>query len=104
MLLENIKSTFISKLIFSYITKEKYLGLIKYNKELQKRFDITKYDYLKLLIEKKYLNILKEKVLFKFIKKNLIILLINYLMSIQKKNVISNFIKIIKIYYPLKKI
>ena len=71
MLLENIKSTFISKLIFSYITKEKYLGLIKYNKELQKRFDITKYDYLKLLIEKKYLNILKEKVLFKFIKEKI---------------------------------
>ena len=69
MLIENIKSKFISKLIFSYISKEKYLGLIKYNKELQKRFDITKYDYLKLLIEKKYLNLLKEKVLFKLINK-----------------------------------
>ena len=69
MLIENIKSKFISKLIFSYISKEKYLGLIKYNNKLQNRFDITKYDYLKLLIEKKYLNLLKEKVLFKLINK-----------------------------------
>ena len=64
MLLEKIKSKYISKLLFSYITKEKYFGLFKYNKEFQKRFNITKYDYLKLLIEKRYLNILKENALF----------------------------------------
>ena len=69
MLLEKIKSKYISKLLFSYITKEKYFGLFKYNKEFQKRFNITKYDYLKLLIEKRYLNILKEKALFKLINK-----------------------------------
>ena len=63
-----IKSIFNLKLLFSYLSKEKYLGIIKYNKDLQNRLDISKYDYLKLLIEKKYLNLIQEKAFFNHLK------------------------------------
>jgi len=64
-----IKSLFNLKLIFSYLSKEKCLGIIKYNKELKNKLDISKYDYLKLFIEKKYLNMIQEKALFNHLNK-----------------------------------
>ena len=63
-----IKSIFNLKLLVSYLSNEKYLGIIKYNKDLQNRLDISKYDYLQLLIEKKYLNLIQEKALFNHLK------------------------------------
>jgi len=35
--LENIKNTFFLQIMFDYILKNKYFGMIKYNKNMQKK-------------------------------------------------------------------
>ena len=42
---ENIKSDFILKKIFNIMKKNKFLDIIKYNKKLQKRFNLSINDY-----------------------------------------------------------
>ena len=44
-MLENIKSSFFVKVIFSYIFEGKKLKLIKYNKNLQNKIDISLINY-----------------------------------------------------------
>ena len=45
-MLENIKSLYISKIIFSFLNdKAMHLKLIKYNKSLQKKYEITISNY-----------------------------------------------------------
>ena len=74
--LENINGDFFLKLLFTNLLKEKKLDLIKYNKNLQKRFNINLNDYKDyseiyspieieiITVEKKYgnfINILKKE-------------------------------------------
>ena len=42
---QNIKSDFILKKIFNFMKKNKFLDIMKYNKELQKRFNLCINDY-----------------------------------------------------------
>ena len=42
---ENIKSDFLWKKIFNILKKNKFLDIIKYNKKLQKRFNLCINDY-----------------------------------------------------------
>ena len=44
-MLENIKSIYTSKNIFSFISEEKKLNLMKYNKLLQQKYEIDIYNY-----------------------------------------------------------
>ena len=46
--LENIKSIFILKEIFHNLQKHKWLNIIKYNKKIQRRINITLNDYVEL--------------------------------------------------------
>ena len=41
----NIKSNIILKKIFDYLQRDIFLGIIKYNKKIQKRFNISIDDY-----------------------------------------------------------
>ena len=45
MVFETIKSKYILKVIFGYLLRKKYLGIIKYNKQIQKRVNLKVSDY-----------------------------------------------------------
>ncbi len=66
-----IKSKYCIQHIFSFLKKEVQLNIIKYNKKYQKIFDISKYDYILLFIEKNYLNIYNESILYLYLGQNL---------------------------------
>ena len=66
-----IKSKYCIQHIFSFLKKEVQLNIIKYNKKYQKIFDISKYDYISLFIEKNYLNIYNESILYLYLGQNL---------------------------------
>ena len=53
--------------VFEYIDKSIALNLIKYHRLLRKKIGISEYDYLKILIEKKYLHIYQESSLYKYL-------------------------------------
>ena len=44
-MLENIKSTYFSKMIFTWINEKRKLNTIKYNKNLQEKMNITLLNY-----------------------------------------------------------
>ena len=44
-MLENIKSSYIMKILFLYVDEEKKLEIVKYNKSLQKNIDISIINY-----------------------------------------------------------
>ena len=50
---KNIKSIFILKKPFTYISQNKCLKLVKYNKSLQKKLNLTIDDYLNIPIKLK---------------------------------------------------
>ena len=52
-LLNDIKSKYIREIIFGYLNTKKILQLIKYNKKLQKKINITINDYENFIIENK---------------------------------------------------
>ena len=56
-MLENIKSTYFVKIIFSLLDENAKLKIVKYNKNLQKKLNIELINYI--LFTKKY--IVKEK-------------------------------------------
>ena len=66
-----IKSKFCVQIIFSYLKIEKTLDIVKYNKNIQKIIDVSKYDYLSLLIERYYLNIYNEPILYLYLGNDL---------------------------------
>ena len=43
--LEKIKSIYFLQKIFDILTKNKFLGIIKYNKTMQKKFNLSIKDY-----------------------------------------------------------
>ena len=45
-MLENIKSSYIVKIVFSYIYEKKKLKLVKFNKSLQRKIDININNYI----------------------------------------------------------
>ena len=45
MMIENIKSMFFLKLIFSFTKKKKKLELVKYNKRLQKNLELSLFNH-----------------------------------------------------------
>ena len=53
--------------IFEYFEKSIALNLIKYNRFLKKKLNISEYDFLQILIEKKYLHIYQEPSLYKYL-------------------------------------
>ena len=44
-LLNDIKSKYIIDIIFDYVNKKKILQMVKYNKKLQKKINMSVYDY-----------------------------------------------------------
>ena len=46
-----IKSKYALKNVFSFISTRTFLEIIKYNNEIKKLLNISKYDYQKLFIE-----------------------------------------------------
>ena len=44
-MLKNIKSSYFSQIIFSFISEKRKLELFKYNKDIQNKLDITLYDF-----------------------------------------------------------
>ena len=66
-----IKSKYCIQHIFSFVKKDVELNIIKYNKKYQKLLDISKYDYILLFIEKNYLNIYNESILYLYLGQNL---------------------------------
>ena len=69
--LENIKNTFFLQIMFDYILKNKYFGMIKYNKNMQKKMNLNINDYKefskieleiipKKRVMKKFINVLKD--------------------------------------------
>ena len=45
-MLENVKSSYFSKIVFSYIDDKQKLKLVKYNKSLQKKINISINHYI----------------------------------------------------------
>ena len=45
-MLENIKSSYIVKIVFSYVDEKKKLKLVKCNKSLQRKIDISINNYI----------------------------------------------------------
>ena len=45
-MLVNVKSTYFSKIVFSFVDEEQKLKLIQYNKNLQKQLDININNYI----------------------------------------------------------
>ena len=54
-MLENIKSSFFIKIIFSFLDNKTKLKLMKYNKSLQNKIDISLINY-KILIKRYIIN------------------------------------------------
>jgi len=47
-MLDNIKSSFILKIIFSFMEEKTKLIILRYNKTIQKKLNIRVYDYMRL--------------------------------------------------------
>ena len=61
--MKNIKSKYLIKCIFSYITEEKELEFLKYNRKFQKLCEIDIYNYQKMFIQKHFvINLSKFKI------------------------------------------
>ena len=60
-MLENIKSFFITKILFSYINDKHKLDLIKYNKKLQNQFSLNILDYR--YHSGKYINYVSDSII-----------------------------------------
>jgi len=48
-MLESIKSSYFTKIVFSYVDEKQKLKLVKYNKSLQKKIDISINNYMHFL-------------------------------------------------------
>ena len=66
--LHNIKSSYNLKELFSFVDEKRKLELVKYNKSLQKKLELTKDDYesfkyinIKLTFDAEYVNELKNQ-------------------------------------------
>ena len=60
-MLENIKSFFITKILFSYINDKHKLDLIKYNKKLQNQFSLNIRDYR--AFSEKYIKFISDSII-----------------------------------------
>ena len=69
--MKKIYSKYSLKNIFSYLKKERTLEIIRYSKNIQQKLDLSKYDYIKLLIEKNFLFIYDEPSLYSYIGQNI---------------------------------
>ena len=45
-MVENVKSLYFIKIVFSHIDEKKKLKIIKYNKQIQNKIDITLLNYI----------------------------------------------------------
>ena len=45
-MLENVKSSYFAKIVFSYVDEKQKLKLVKYNKSLQQKIDISIINYI----------------------------------------------------------
>ena len=72
-----ILSNYCLKSIFDFIERNRVLNIIKYNKKLQKKLDVSKYDYIRKIIEKKYLYIYSKPTLYQYLYENNIIKTLN---------------------------
>ena len=60
-LFNNIKSIYILKIIFKNVVKTKYYNIIRYNKKLQNRLDISLNDYKDLYFRSNFIKIIFNK-------------------------------------------
>ena len=76
-MLENIKSIYFKKIIFSLLDEKAKLKIVKYNKNLQKQLDIETINYFvftKKYIEMKKMEFQKSIFIIHILKINLMIL------------------------------
>ena len=72
-----IFSNYCLKRIFGFIERNRVLNIIKYSKKLQKKLDISKYDYIRKIIEKEYLYVYTKPTLYQYLYENNIIKTLN---------------------------
>ena len=53
--MNKIKSKYLKRLIFSYISEEKTIKIIQYNKKIKDLLEINIYNYQKLFIQKHFM-------------------------------------------------
>ena len=69
-MLENIKSLFFIRIFFSYVDEKQKLKIVKYNKSLQRRINISLINYI--YFTGKYIIYESE-----YIAKNIMVIMIN---------------------------